>query len=170
LTTNQKVAGSSPAEHALLFPANAGMNPYSRHSNRIDARSDKRSFPVKSPWRSRREPQVIAKVPARLNILTLEVRDLPRVRRFYEALGWESLSEGEEFARFQTGGATLALFSLGLLAAEANMQPSEDSGRFSCASRWHASGAGVRATSPTPRATSGSWRGCREPPSTSGAG
>jgi catechol 2,3-dioxygenase-like lactoylglutathione lyase family enzyme len=75
---------------------------------------------------------VIAKVPARLNILTLEVRDLPRVRRFYEALGWESLSEGEEFARFQTGGATLALFSLGLLAAEANMQPSVDSGRFSC--------------------------------------
>jgi uncharacterized protein len=108
------------------------MNPYSRHSNRIDARSDKRSFPVKSPWGSRREPQVIAKVPARLNILTLEVRDLPRVRRFYEALGWESLSEGEEFARFQTGGATLALFSRGLLAAEANMQPSEDSGRFSC--------------------------------------
>jgi hypothetical protein len=31
-------------------------------------------------------------------------------------LGWESLSVGEEFARFQTGGATLALFSLGLLA------------------------------------------------------
>ena len=66
------------------------------------------------------------KLPARLNVLTLGVRDLPKVRAFYEALGWESLSEGEEFTRFQTGGATLALFSLGLLAGEANMRPAED--------------------------------------------
>jgi len=73
---------------------------------------------------------VIGKVPARLNILTLGVRDLPKVRGFYEALGWESLSEGDEFARFQTGGATLALFSLDLLAGEANMQPSASTGRF----------------------------------------
>ncbi len=69
-------------------------------------------------------------MPARLNILTLGVRDLPKVRAFYEALGWESRSEGDEFARFQTGGATLALFSLDLLAGEANMQPSESTGRF----------------------------------------
>ena len=71
-----------------------------------------------------------AKVPAKMNILTLGVRDLPKVRGFYEALGWESLSEGEDFARFRTGGATLALFSLGLLAGEANLRPSEDSERF----------------------------------------
>jgi catechol 2,3-dioxygenase-like lactoylglutathione lyase family enzyme len=70
------------------------------------------------------------KIPARLNILTLGVLDLPKVRGFYEALGWESLSEGDEFARFQTGGATLALFSLNLLAGEANMQPSESTGTF----------------------------------------
>ena len=69
-------------------------------------------------------------MPACLNILTLGVRDLPKVRAFYEALGWESLSEGDEFARFQTGGATLALFSLDLLAGEANMQPSASTGRF----------------------------------------
>jgi catechol 2,3-dioxygenase-like lactoylglutathione lyase family enzyme len=73
---------------------------------------------------------LIGKVPARLNILTLGVRDLPKVRAFYEALGWQSLSEGDEFARFQTGGATLAHFSLDLLAGEANMQPSESTGRF----------------------------------------
>ena len=71
------------------------------------------------------------KIPARLNILTLGVRDLPKVRGFYEALGWESLSEGDEFARFQLGGATLALFSLDLLAGEADMQPSASTGRFS---------------------------------------
>ena len=74
---------------------------------------------------------MIGKVPARLNILTLGVRDLPKVRAFYEALGWESLSEGNEFARFQTGGATLALFSLDLLAEEANMQPPKRTERFS---------------------------------------
>ena len=73
---------------------------------------------------------MIGKVPARLNILTLGVRNLPKVRAFYEALGWESRSEGDEFARFQTGGATLALFSLDLLAGEANMQPSESIGGF----------------------------------------
>jgi uncharacterized protein len=73
---------------------------------------------------------VIGEVPARLNILTLGVRDLPKVRSFYEALGWQSLSDGEEFSRLQTGGATLALFSLSLLAAEANLEPPEDSGRF----------------------------------------
>ena len=71
------------------------------------------------------------KISARLNILTLGVRDLPKVRSFYEALGWESRSEGGEFARFQIGGATLALFSLNLLAGEANMQPSKSTGRFS---------------------------------------
>jgi uncharacterized protein len=73
---------------------------------------------------------VIGKVPARLNILTLGVRDLPKVRAFYEALGWQSRSEGDEFARLQTGGATLALFSLDLLAEEANMRTSESTGRF----------------------------------------
>ena len=72
-----------------------------------------------------------AKVPAKVNILTLGVRDLPKVRAFYEALGWESRSEGAEFARFLTGGATLALFSLDLLAREANVaSPPEDAGRF----------------------------------------
>ena len=73
---------------------------------------------------------MIGKVPARLNILTLGVRDLPKVRAFYEALGWQSRSEGDEFARLQTGGATLALFSLDLLAEEANMRTSESTGRF----------------------------------------
>ena len=75
---------------------------------------------------------MIGKVPARLNVLTLGVRDLPKVRAFYEALGWRSRSDGDEWARFHTGGATLALYSLDLLAGEANMRPTEeDTGRFS---------------------------------------
>jgi hypothetical protein len=34
LTTNQKVAGSSPAERAPLFPANGGASPFSVASSR----------------------------------------------------------------------------------------------------------------------------------------
>jgi catechol 2,3-dioxygenase-like lactoylglutathione lyase family enzyme len=74
---------------------------------------------------------MIGKVPARLNVLTLGVRDLPKVRAFYEALGWESRSDGDEWARLHTGGATLALYSLDLLAGEANMWPTEDTEGFS---------------------------------------
>ena len=69
-------------------------------------------------------------VPARLNVLTLGVRDLPKVRGFYEALGWESRSEGDVFARFHMGGATLALYPLGALAEEANMPPREGNEMF----------------------------------------
>ena len=74
---------------------------------------------------------MIGKVPARLNVLTLGVRDLPKVRAFYEALGWESRSDGDEWTRLHTGGATLALYSLDLLAGEANMRPTEDTEGFS---------------------------------------
>ena len=56
---------------------------------------------------------------ARLNEVTLGVHDLPLVRSFYERLGWVSHSDGDEFARFETGGATLALFLADSLAGEA---------------------------------------------------
>ena len=71
-----------------------------------------------------------AKVPARLNVVTLGVRDLPAVRSFYEALGWRSRSVGDEFARFEIGGAVLALYSLDALAEEANMSPPAGTERF----------------------------------------
>ena len=76
------------------------------------------------------------KVPARLNVVTLGVRDLPAVRSFYEALGWESRSDGDQFARFEIGGAVLALYSLEALAEEASMPPpaiTEDFAGFTCA-------------------------------------
>lgn len=57
---------------------------------------------------------------ARLNVVTLGVHNLPLVRSFYEALGWASHTDGDEFARFDTGGATLALFLADKLAAEAH--------------------------------------------------
>ena len=77
------------------------------------------------------------KVAARLNVVTLGVRDLPRVRSFYEALGWRSRSDGDDFARFEVGGATLALYPLGALAEEANTPPREGGAErfpgFTCA-------------------------------------
>ena len=74
------------------------------------------------------------KVPARLNVVTFGVRDLPAVRAFYEALGWESHSAGDEFVRFEIGGAMLALYPLDALAEEANMPPgTERFAGFTCA-------------------------------------
>jgi catechol 2,3-dioxygenase-like lactoylglutathione lyase family enzyme len=70
------------------------------------------------------------KVPARLNVVTFGVRDLPAVRSFYEALGWESRSADDEFARFEIGGAVLALDPLDALAEEASMPPPADTERF----------------------------------------
>lgn len=76
------------------------------------------------------------KVPARLNVVTLGVRDLPAVRSFYEALGWESRSDDDNFSRFEIGGAVLALYPLDALAEEANMPPltaSDEFAGFTCA-------------------------------------
>jgi catechol 2,3-dioxygenase-like lactoylglutathione lyase family enzyme len=70
------------------------------------------------------------KVPARLNVVTFGVRDLPVVRSFYEALGWESHSAGDEFVRFEIGGAVLALYPLDALAEEADMPLPKDTVRF----------------------------------------
>jgi uncharacterized glyoxalase superfamily protein PhnB len=68
--------------------------------------------------------------------VTFGVRDLPTVRSFYEALGWESRSDDAQFARFEIGGAVLALYSLDALAEETNMPPpasTERFARFTCA-------------------------------------
>ena len=70
------------------------------------------------------------KVPARLNVVTFGVHDLPAVRSFYEALGWESRSADDRFTRFEIGGAVLALYSLDALAEEANMPPPAGTERF----------------------------------------
>jgi hypothetical protein len=57
-------------------------------------------------------------VPARLNVVTLGARDLPRLRTFYEALGWEVAIEAEDFCAFQLGSLYLGLFPWDKLAAD----------------------------------------------------
>jgi uncharacterized protein len=76
-------------------------------------------------------------VPPRLSLVTLGARDVPALRRFYESLWGPSPSPpGDEFARFELGGAVLAVFSLPALAEEVGLPaPSgeESFAGFTCA-------------------------------------
>lgn len=59
-------------------------------------------------------------VPARLSVVTLGVRDLTTMRRFYSSLGWRLAPySSEDYAAFLLGGVVLALYPLPLLAEEA---------------------------------------------------
>ncbi len=59
-------------------------------------------------------------IPARLTVVTLGCRDLPRLRTFYEAMGWGSRpGSNDEFTAFVLGGVILALYPRELLQAEA---------------------------------------------------
>ena len=52
-----------------------------------------------------------ARLPARMSFVTLAVRDLPTMARFYRQFGWpESKYSDESFVAFQTSGAVLGLF------------------------------------------------------------
>ncbi|GAA1438735.1 VOC family protein [Nocardiopsis tropica] len=59
-------------------------------------------------------------IPARLTVVTLGARDMPGLRRFYRALGWEEVeSSGDGWSGFLLGGVLLSLYPLEDLAAEA---------------------------------------------------
>ena len=61
---------------------------------------------------------------ARISVITLGVRDVPRARAFYQALGWPLSGEPEEqFAVFRNAGSRLALYSLDGIAEEAGQTP-----------------------------------------------
>jgi uncharacterized protein len=56
---------------------------------------------------------------ARVSVITLGTRDLPRARAFYEGLGWRSASAADADAVFfQAGGLVLALWDRGRLAGD----------------------------------------------------
>jgi predicted lactoylglutathione lyase len=55
----------------------------------------------------------------RVSVITLGVRELPRARRFYEALGWETGAEpDDDVVFFQAGGMVLALWDRAKLASD----------------------------------------------------
>jgi uncharacterized protein len=58
-------------------------------------------------------------VPGRVNVVTLGVRDFPRMKAFYDELGWRTRSTGDDFAAYPLGGAVLALYPVELLAEDA---------------------------------------------------
>jgi catechol 2,3-dioxygenase-like lactoylglutathione lyase family enzyme len=58
-------------------------------------------------------------VEQRLSLITLGVADLPRSRRFYEALGWKSGAAPEDdVVFFRAGGTIVALWSRESLAQD----------------------------------------------------
>lgn len=62
----------------------------------------------------------MAAVPHRLSLVTLGVRDMPRMQGFYKGLGWPPLpSASDQFCAFLLGGVVLALYGIDDLAAEA---------------------------------------------------
>jgi predicted lactoylglutathione lyase len=68
-------------------------------------------------------------VPARISLVTVGVRDLAATTQFYAAIGFElsSASVDGEVSFFHTGGAILALWGVGDLAADAGLSaPSLD--------------------------------------------
>ena len=58
----------------------------------------------------------------RVSLITLGVRDLPRARRFYEALGWTTgAAPADDVAFFQAGGMVLALWGREQLAEDSGV-------------------------------------------------
>jgi uncharacterized protein len=59
----------------------------------------------------------------RVSLITLGVRDLPRARAFYEALGWMTRAAPEDdVVFFQAGGLVLALWDRARLAEDSTVE------------------------------------------------
>ena len=63
----------------------------------------------------------------RVSLITLGVADLPRARRFYEALGWRG-QEVEETVFFQAGAMALILWARHKLAGDAGIEDTSADG------------------------------------------
>jgi catechol 2,3-dioxygenase-like lactoylglutathione lyase family enzyme len=60
----------------------------------------------------------------RISIVTLGVADMPRMRTFYEAMGFRASGPGDGVTFFQAGGSILALFGRKDLAEDAHVENS----------------------------------------------
>jgi len=68
----------------------------------------------------------------RISLITLGVRDLPRARAFYEALGWTAaVQPDDEVVFFQAGGMVLGLWKRERLVDDARLR---DDGGFGAVS------------------------------------
>lgn len=84
-----------------------------------------------APWRRTRlrAAPYRDRMEQRITLVTLGVRDLPRARSFYEALGWRG-QEVEQTLFFQAGGLALVLWDRDLLAADCGLQAAPDPAGF----------------------------------------
>jgi catechol 2,3-dioxygenase-like lactoylglutathione lyase family enzyme len=57
-------------------------------------------------------------LPAAVHVVTLGAHNLPKLREFYERLGWRLAIAVDDFAAFETGGAVLTLWPLDRLAPD----------------------------------------------------
>jgi uncharacterized protein len=59
----------------------------------------------------------------RVSVVTLGVRDLPRARAFYEALGWRSNAKpDDDVVFFQAGGMVVSLWGRNQLAEDSGVE------------------------------------------------
>lgn len=59
-------------------------------------------------------------MPSRLSVVTLGAHNLPRLRHFYTALGWEEVKGSDDsWTAYLVGGVLLALYPIDELAKEA---------------------------------------------------
>lgn len=71
----------------------------------------------------------MARVDARISLVTLGVTDLARSKTFYEALGWHG-QEVQETVFFQAGPMAIVLWSRSSLAADAGVPDPPSAGGF----------------------------------------
>lgn len=57
----------------------------------------------------------------RVSVITLGVRDLPRAKAFYDALGWRDEGEPESIVRYNLPGLAFALYPWDALAEDAQV-------------------------------------------------
>jgi uncharacterized protein len=62
------------------------------------------------------------------NLVTLGAIDLPRLRRFYDALDWPRVVDDADFVAYELRGTVLALFPREKLAADGRVRASDDTG------------------------------------------
>jgi catechol 2,3-dioxygenase-like lactoylglutathione lyase family enzyme len=89
-------------------------------------------------------------MPPRLSVVTLGVRDLPLLRRFYGALGWPEVNgSDDEWCGYLVGGALVALYPLEHLAAESGADAGAGPGALPAAPRWSGVTLACNVDSPT---------------------
>ena len=65
----------------------------------------------------------VSGIPQRLSFVTVGVRDVDRMRAFYEGLGWTPTISVDNFCAFEVGGTMLGLYQVENLAEEAAAEP-----------------------------------------------